>query len=144
MADHKSSQHRYPPKLRERAVRMVFEAYEQSGERFATPLAQTLWHLRNRTTLRRRWLRSISLFGPRSLGRIVYVIRKRQLAKLGRGSVDGPKPKGCQRVPLLILSVKKRAAANRSRFVSALSGRSSPGTPKGRTAARIDLFGMAS
>ena len=35
MADHKqSSQRRYPPELRERAVRMVFEAYEQSGERF--------------------------------------------------------------------------------------------------------------
>lgn len=25
--------HRYPPELRERAIRMVFEAYEQSGER---------------------------------------------------------------------------------------------------------------
>ncbi|MGH7748118.1 MAG: transposase [Candidatus Dormibacteria bacterium] len=30
---HQSSR-RYPPELRERAIRMVFEAYEQSGERF--------------------------------------------------------------------------------------------------------------
>ena len=29
-----SSSRRYPPELRERAIRMVFEAYEQSGERF--------------------------------------------------------------------------------------------------------------
>jgi len=31
-SSHKSS-HRYPPELRERAVRMVFETIEQSGER---------------------------------------------------------------------------------------------------------------
>ena len=29
-----ASPRRYPPELRERAIRMVFEAYEQSGERF--------------------------------------------------------------------------------------------------------------
>ena len=29
-----SSQKRYPPELRERAVRMVFETIEQTGERF--------------------------------------------------------------------------------------------------------------
>jgi transposase len=37
MAEHTrshSSQRRYPPELRERAVRMVFETIEQSGERF--------------------------------------------------------------------------------------------------------------
>jgi len=37
MADHRGtnpSQKRYPPELRERAVRMVFETIQQTGERF--------------------------------------------------------------------------------------------------------------
>jgi transposase len=37
MADHRSphpSPRRYPPELRERAVRLVFEMIEQTGERF--------------------------------------------------------------------------------------------------------------
>jgi transposase len=37
MADHRGtnpSQKRYPPELRERAVRMVFESIQQTGERF--------------------------------------------------------------------------------------------------------------
>jgi transposase len=33
MAETHASQRRYPPELRERAVRMVLEAFEQSGER---------------------------------------------------------------------------------------------------------------
>jgi len=33
MAETHASQKRYPPELRERAVRMVLEAFEQSGER---------------------------------------------------------------------------------------------------------------
>jgi transposase len=70
MADNRSphpSQRRYPPELRERAVRMVLEAIEQTGERFGV-ITRVARQLGIGSESLRGWVRQTEVDGGRRPG----------------------------------------------------------------------------
>ena len=70
MADNRSphpSQCRYPPELRERAVRMVLETIEQTGERFGV-ITRVARQLGIGTESLRGWVRQAEIDGGRRPG----------------------------------------------------------------------------
>jgi transposase len=70
MADNRSphpSQRRYPPELRERAVRMVLETIEQTGERFGV-ITRVARQLGIGTESLRGWVRQAEIDGGRRPG----------------------------------------------------------------------------
>ncbi len=84
MADHKSphsSQRRYPPELRERAVRMVFETIQQTGERFGV-ITRIARQLGIGTESLRSWVRQAEVDAGRRPG--VTTVEQQRLAELER------------------------------------------------------------
>jgi transposase len=84
MADHNnphSSQRRYPPELRERAVRMVFETIEQTGERFGV-ITRVARQLGIGSESLRSWVRQAEVDGGRRPG--VTTTEQQRIAELER------------------------------------------------------------
>ena len=88
MADHNdpnSSQRRYPPELRERAVRMVFETIEQTGERFGA-ITRVARQLGIGSESLRSWVRQAEVDGGLRPG--VTTTEQQRIAEL-----DGRRPR---------------------------------------------------
>jgi len=84
MADNRSthpSQKRYPPELRERAVRMVQEAIEQTGERFGV-ITRVARQLGVGTESLRSWVAQAEVDGARRPG--ITTEERRRIAELER------------------------------------------------------------
>jgi transposase len=84
MADNRSShpaQRRYPPELRERAVRMVAETIEQTGERFGA-ITRVARRLGIGTESLRSWVRQAEVDGGQRPG--VTTTEQQRLAELER------------------------------------------------------------
>jgi transposase len=76
-----ASQKRYPPELRERAVRMVQEAIEQTGERFGV-ITRVARQLGIGTESLRTWVRQAEVDGGRRPG--ITTEERRRIAELER------------------------------------------------------------
>ena len=84
MADNRNnhpSQKRYPPELRERAVRMVLETVEQTGERFGA-ITRVARQLGVGTESLRTWVRQAEVDGGRRPG--VPTAEQQRIAELER------------------------------------------------------------
>lgn len=84
MADNRGthpSQRRYPPELRERAVRMVLETIEQTGERFGA-ITRVARQLGVGSESLRTWVRQAEVDGGRRPG--VTSQERRRIAELER------------------------------------------------------------
>jgi transposase len=84
MADNRSphpSQRRYPPELRERAVRMVLETIEQTGERFGV-ITRVARQLGIGTESLRGWVRHAEVDGGRRPG--MTTAEQQRIAELER------------------------------------------------------------
>ena len=75
------SQRRYPPELRERAVRMVQETIEQTGERFGA-ITRVARQLGVGSESLRTWVRQAEVDGGRRPG--VTTKERRRIAELER------------------------------------------------------------
>jgi transposase len=76
-----SSQKRYPPELRERAVRMVLETIEQTGERFGA-ITRVARQLGIGSESLRSWVRQAEVDGGRRPG--VTSTEQQRIAELER------------------------------------------------------------
>jgi transposase len=76
-----SSQRRYPPELRERAVRMVLETIEQTGERFGA-ITRVARQLGIGSESLRSWVRQAEVDGGRRPG--VTSTEQQRIAELER------------------------------------------------------------
>jgi transposase len=84
MADNKGthpSQRRYPPELRERAVRMVLETIEQTGERFGV-ITRVARQLGIGSESLRTWVRQAEVDGGRRPG--LTTAEQQRIAELER------------------------------------------------------------
>jgi transposase len=84
MAEHNnphSSQRRYPPELRQRAVRMVFETVEQTGERFGA-ITRVARQLGIGSESLRSWVRQAEVDGGQRPG--VTTAEQQRIAELER------------------------------------------------------------
>jgi transposase len=84
MADNRSphpSQRRYPPELRERAVRMVLETIEQTGERFGV-ITRVARQLGIGSESLRGWVRQAEVDGGRRPG--MTTAERQRIAELER------------------------------------------------------------
>jgi transposase len=84
MADNRGthpSQRRYPPELRERAIRMVQETIEQTGERFGV-ITRVARQLGVGSEWLRTWVRQAEVDGGRRPG--VTTEERRRIAELER------------------------------------------------------------
>jgi transposase len=75
------SQRRYPPELRERAVRMVLETIEQTGERFGV-ITRVARQLGVGTESLRGWVRQAEVDGGQRSG--VTTAEQQRIAELER------------------------------------------------------------
>jgi transposase len=75
------SQRRYPPELRERAVRMVVETIEQTGERFGA-ITRVARQLGVGSESLRTWVRQAEVDGGRRPG--ITTEERRRIAELER------------------------------------------------------------